>query len=676
MKFRIALVSVAAMAAAIGAGVSFADRADLPATISAPAKADNFRLVDNTGLAQDLRRLVDVKAIVVMAQVNGDKGSRKAAKSLEALKAKNPDVAFLMVNSSLADTREQIAAEAASQGYTIPVLDDDLQFAGEQLGFQVAGEVRMLEPKTLRVLYAGPVDKSGARKRAKGYLAEALAAVEANKAPMVASVSAKGAVIAFPERARRDQHAALSYARDIAPILEARCVVCHQDGGIGPFAMTNYDVVRGFAPMIREAVRTDTMPPWHPDSAVGAFHNNPDLTKDEARKLVHWIEAGALRGDGEDPLAKVAHVAPDWPLGKPDLVLDIPEFKLPASGAVDYQYPISLNPLKESRWVRASAYLPGERRGVHHILGGYLSNPAGSGQEAMGRWEASYGDFAVGGDAFILPPDIGIELPAGGGVNYQMHYTPFGKEATDRSRLGLYFYPEGQTPKYAMRHGRIIDAFIEIPPGEELHPEIAYTSFDKDALLYAFFLHTHYRGRAAKVELITPDGARKTLINLPRYDFNWQRTYSFAEPVLAPAGSRVAVTYWYDNSVRNPVNPDPTVKVRNGEQSWQEMHYTSFYYRWKDETTDKPFPRSAPNPAVMLMGQLDSNLNGGVERSELGGLLEPVLGPRFSDLDRNASGNLDGREIMSAAPLIMGVIRSLVPSRSGFGELPSPGSAP
>lgn len=627
--------------------------------VETPARADNFRLIDNTGIAQDLLRLVDVKAIVVMAQLNADPTSRAAARSLEALRNENPDVAFLMINSSLGDTREQIAAEARAQGYTIPILDDDLQFAGEQLGFKVAGEARLIEPGTLRVLYAGPVTAAGASLPAEGYLAEALAAVKAGSLPASKTVRTKGSILDFPERARGNEHPAISYAADVAPVLERKCVTCHQAGGIGPFAMDSYEAVRGFAPMIREAIRTDTMPPWHPDPKVGVFHANPDLTSDEARTLVHWVEAGARRGSGDDPLVKAAHVAADWPLGRPDLIIDIPEFKLPASGAVDYQYPIVANPLSEQRWVRAASYLPGERRGVHHILGGYLSMPKGGGQEAMQRWEASYGDFAVGGDAFVLPPDIGIELPPGGGLNFQMHYTPFGKEATDRSRLGLYFYPDNQKPKFAMRHGRIIDAFIEIPPGEEFHAETAYTKFDKDALLYAFFLHTHYRGRAARVELVTNGGARTTLINLPRYDFNWQRTYTFAEPVVAPAGSKVVVTYWYDNSVRNRANPDPKVTVRNGEQSWEEMHYTSFYYRWTGETTDKPFPQTPLQPAASLIAMLDGNLNDTVENDELGGMLGPVLGPRFAEFDKDGSSGLDEREIFAAAPLLMGVMRQL-----------------
>ena len=654
VKFRIIGASVFG-ASLLVAGVALA-RNETPATAAAPRQVDNFRLTDNNGFAHDLRWLVDVKAIVIVSQLNGDPGSRKAGRELEVLKKAHPDMAFFMVNSAAADGRDAIAAEAKTQGYTFPVLRDDLQLVGEQLGISYAGEAYVVEPKTLKVLYHGPV--AGAAKA--GSLAAALTDVSVGRTIAAADVAGKGTRIAFPERSRHAQHQAISYTKDIAPILEAKCVTCHQTGGIGPFAMTNYQTVKGYAPMIRETIRTRTMPPWHPDPAFGKFEHDEGLSPAQVTTLVHWVEAGAPRGEGDDPLAAQTRTAPQWPLGRPDLIIDIPEFKLPASGAVDYQYPIVVNPLSERRWVRAARYLPGERRGVHHILGGYLSVPKGGGQEAMQRWEASYGDFAVGGDAFTLPPDIGIELPPGGGLNFQMHYTPFGKEATDRSRLGLYFYPEKEKPKFAMRHGRIIDAFIEIPPGEELHAETAYTKFDKEALLYAFFLHTHYRGRAARVELVTKNGARTTLINLPRYDFNWQRTYTFAEPVVAPAGSKIVVTYWYDNSVRNLANPDPKVTVRNGEQSWEEMHYTSFYYRWTGETTDKPFPLTPLQPAASLIAMLDGNLNDTVEKDELGGMLGPVLGPRFAEFDKDGSGGLDEREILAAAPLLMGVMRQLV----------------
>jgi mono/diheme cytochrome c family protein len=529
------------------------------------------------------------------------------------------------------------------------VLDDDLQLVGEQLGVAYAGQAFVIDPVTRQVLYAGPVDASGARTRAKGYLAEALRDVTGGRTPAVMKVAGKGAAIAFPERGRKALHQSISYSKDVAPILEAKCVVCHQEGGIGPFAMSSYSVVKGFAPMIRESIRTDSMPPWHPDPTVGKFAHDQSLSDEQIRTIVHWVEAGAPRGEGADPLATTPHVAPEWPLGKPDLVLDIPSYKVPASGVVEYQYPATVNPLTENRWVRAATLMPGDRRSVHHILAGYMSKPPAAGGRNTMAWESSYGEYAVGGQSFTVPDDIGIMLPAGGSMGFQLHYTPYGKEAVDSSKMGLYFYPAGVTPKKIMRHFVIADPYIELPANTDFHKEVAYTKFPKDAVLHSVFLHTHYRGQAARFDLVAPDGKTTTLINLPRYDFNWQRTYDFETPVAIPAGSKLVATYWYDNSVRNPGNPNPNETVIWGDQSWEEMHYTSIYFRWTDETTDKPADAMPIMNQMRSIGILDDNLNEKIEEAELRGSLGTALRPRFAELDVDKDGALGPMELRAAA---------------------------
>ena len=622
-------------------------------TVAIPLAADDFRLVDNFGLAQELRRLTDVKAIVLVAQLDGDKGSRKAAAALEALKLKHPDVEFMMLNSSLKDGRAGIVAEAKSQGYSIPVLDDAEQLVGEQLGVTYAGEAYVIQPKTLRVLYHGPVDASGAKKKAGGYLGEALADITADRPIAVADAIGKGSAIAFPERAKQAQHQAISYVADIAPILEAKCVTCHQVGGIAPFAMSDYTKVKGFAPMIRETIRTGRMPPWHPDRTVGTFVDDHSLSQDQVRTLVHWVEAGAPRGEGEDPLTAVVHVAPEWPLGKPDLIIDIPAYTVPASGVVQYQYPTAPNPLTEGRWVRAATLMPGDRRAVHHILAGYIPGPPKTGPASASQWESSYGEYAVGGESFVVPDKLGIYLPAGGSMGFQLHYTPYGKEAVDHSRMGLYFYPKGEMPEKVMRHFVIANNMIELPPNTDKHEEIAYTKFPKDALLYSVFLHTHYRGESGHLEMIKPDGTRQMLINLPRYDFNWQRTYQFASPIKITAGSKLVATYLYDNSVRNTANPDPTKTVNWGDQSWEEMHYTSIYYQWTDETTAKPADASAEMKAWRLMGMIDANLDEKVELSELRGKMASMIKSRFAEFDTNHDGVLDMSELTKLTDKMM-----------------------
>jgi hypothetical protein len=639
---RVQLLIASGLGLAVASSFFLVDRAAAdrePVAVEVPTRVDDFRLVDHTGYAQSLRRLKDVKAIVLMTQVNGDAGSRLAAKGLETLRKQYAGVEFLMLNSSLGDTRPSIAAEAAAQGYVIPIMDDDLQLAGEQLGVTYAGEVFVLEPGLLRVLYHGPAGEP---------LAAALAEIAGGRPVANAIVAGTGTAIAFPERERREQHAKISYATDIAPVLEAKCVTCHQEGGIGPFAMSEYAVVKQFAPMIRESLRTDTMPPWHPDPLVGKFKHDASLSDVQIRTLVHWIEAGAPRGEGADPLAAVTRTAPEWPLGKPDLVLDIPAFTLPPSGEIQYQYPVAANPLTEGKWVKAATLTPGDRRGVHHILAGYIPGKPLSGPASAGQWEANYGEYAVGGESFQVPKGMGIYLPPGGHMGFQMHYTPYGKEAVDGSKMALYFYEEGEMPERIMRHTVIADNFIELPPNTDKHKEIAYLTFPKEAKLYSVFLHTHYRGQAGKLDLVLADGTKQALINLPRYDFNWQRTYDFVEPVTVPAGAKLVATYLYDNSVRNAANPAPDEKVIWGDQSWEEMHYTSIYYEWTDEKVGAESDATKSMRAMRVMGMMDDNLDNKVQLAEIKGRLTPLLKPRFAELDKNGDGGIDGEEIKAA----------------------------
>jgi hypothetical protein len=291
---------------------------------------------------------------------------------------------------------------------------------------------------------------------------------------------------------------------------------------------------------------------------------------------------------------------------------------------------------------------------VHHILAGYISGAPKSGPASAGQWEANYGEYAVGGESFQVPAGLGIYLPPGGHMGFQMHYTPYGKEAVDSSKMALYFYPEGEKPERIMRHTVIADNFIELPPNKDKHEEIAYLTFPKEARLYSVFLHTHYRGQAGRFDIVYPDGTKKTLINLPRYDFNWQRTYDFVEPVTVPAGAKLVATYLYDNSVRNPANPNPNETVIWGDQSWEEMHYTSIYYEWLDETADKPADATDEMRSGRLMGMFDDNLDDKVEMSELRGPMAPVFKQRFAQIDANKDNVFDASELKAAAAFIPG----------------------
>ncbi len=610
----------------------------------APERMDNFRLIDAAGRSHELSRLKDAPAVVFVTFKTGDAGFKKMAPDLAKLEAayKAKGVEFFLLNSNPKDTREASAAEAAKYGLSMPVLMDDLQLVAEQLVATRIGEVVVVDPKAWKVAYRGPL--ADGKSKSKAYTANALEAVMSGKAAPVAAVAVKGTKLDVPglTPAARTAHQEISYSKTIAPMLEDKCVACHQEGGIAPFAMDNYLTVKGFAPMIREAVRTDRMPPWDPDPHVGKFADDKSLSADQVKTLIHWIEAGAPRGDGPDPLASTKHVAPEWPLGKPDLIVDIPKYNVPASGVVDYQYPVVDNPLTEGKWLKASTAKVSQRQAVHHILSGLIAE----GQESKGMqaWGGAVGGYTVGMESVVNPKSIGTYIPKGGKFGFQMHYTPFGKEAVSAEQIGLYFYKNGEKPELMMRENALVDQFIELPPNDGNHKEVAYFNFPKDAILHTAVVHAHYRGTYSKLEVRYPDGKQETILNVPFYDFNWQRQYEFAQPIAIPAGSKVIATYVYDNSKRNPANPNPNEKIVWGDQSFEEMFYTSLRYRWKDETAEKQTNYDELMLQTRLIGMWDDNIDDKVQKDELRGQLGDMIKAQFTLADANKDGGIDAKE--------------------------------
>lgn len=525
---------------------------------------DNFRLNDHKGESHELYYLSDMKAVVLLAQGNGCKASNEAAAALESLRAKyeSRGVAFLLINSNLDNTREAIVKEAAQAGINVPILVDEKQLIGESLGLTNNGEVLVINPQGWKVAYHG----------AANHVSDAVDAVLGGAAVKTASTKASGCAISMPERDKRSAHATISYEKTIAPMLIDKCVTCHRTGGIGPWQMTSYDMVRGFAPMIREVLRTERMPPWNADPHYTVFSNDRSLSKEQVTTLVHWIEAGAPRGAGKDPLVELKQTWPLWQLGEPDLVVEMPAFTVPVTGVVPYQMVKVANPLDHDVWVRAIDFLPGERTVLHHII-------ATVGGEVRGS--TSLNNYVPGAEPLQLPADNGILLPKNTTFHFQIHYTPTGKELTDVSRLGLYFLKE--TPKFSYRSGIFINPRLKIPANTKAHTETATQTFKQDVLMYSLHPHSHFRGRSASFVAHYPDGREEMLLSVPRYDFNWQLTYELTTPKVLPAGTKVVYTTVFDNSVQNKANPDPNRVVPWGEQTWDEMVFGVIRYRFLTE---------------------------------------------------------------------------------------------
>jgi peroxiredoxin len=528
------------------------------------APVNDFALLDQNGKFHHLYYLSDARAVVLMAHDNECAATRDAVIDLEEAKTAFADrgVEFLMINVD--DSRESIAEQIKQTGTSIPVLVDETQLVGESLGLQRAGEVLVIDPKGWKIAYRGPL------------ATKALDAVLDGKPVKSRKVSAKGCALKVTAK-RNLPGKNISYANQIAPMLADNCVTCHRTGGIGPFPMSSYAIVQGFSPMIRAVLLTRRMPPWHADPHVGTFQGARSLTKEQTQTLVHWIEAGSPRGDGPDPLAESTKQWPEWAFGEPDLVVKVPAFDVPATGTIDYQRYTIANTTGRDLWIRASDTLPGDRSVVHHVLVGVYDPKLPERERMVRASSGELGAYVPGNGPVMYPAGTGVLVPKDCSFAFQMHYTSSGKAAHDETRVGFYFAKE--PPQYEFKTAVLFKPTIKIPANTKAYTDSTTYDFAREAIVYSFTPHAHYRGSASNFVARYPDGREELLLSVPKYDFNWQTTYSLKTPKPIPAGTRIVHSTTYDNSAQNPANPDPNRIVPWGEQSWDEMLYGVVRYR-------------------------------------------------------------------------------------------------
>jgi hypothetical protein len=607
-------------------------------------RADNFVLIDHLGKAHELYYHSDDKAVVIVAQGNGCQIVRSNLEDLHAIRKDytGQGVEILMLNANMQDSRAAIAAEAEEWGADFAIMKDRTQIIARSLKLSRTGEVLVIDPRNWQVVYRGPLSdrvdfERQKNKASKRYVRDTLDALIAGEKVTPSTVNAPGCIINYDDI----DLATVSYSGTIVPILKENCVACHVQGGIAPWAMSEYNMIKGFAPMMREVVRTKRMPPWHADPEIGHWRNEVGMSDEDTQTLIAWIEAGAPRGEGDDPLTQIPPLKNVWTLGQPDLIIDIPAFDVPASGTVDYQFPNVPNPYDKDVWVVAAEVIPGDPKAVHHILAG------SSEKQPQGRLSEIFENFIItyapGNEASTMPPGTGVFVPKGGVYQFQMHYTPYGKKTVDQSKIGLYF--SDKPPANFYREQVIVNFELAIPANAENHEEKAYFFFDKDAEIHALFPHSHYRGVSSTFEVQYPDGKVETILSVPNYDFNWQRTYQFTEPKKIPAGSRLVHRTIYNNSSKNRGNPAPDEIVYWGLQSEQEMLYGSVGYSWADETTDKPIHNRGRAGLFQMMGLMDQDFDGKIAKSELTRDLTRAVGDKFEQFDASKDGLLDPQEL-------------------------------
>ncbi|HKB01972.1 MAG TPA: redoxin family protein [Gemmataceae bacterium] len=516
------------------------------------------------------------------------------------------DVLFLAVYPNEPDDADRAAGHAADRDVPFLVLNDYGQRLADAVGVTRVPSVAVLDGD-LKLKYRGRVDDQYgvAAKRPKASradLAEALSEVVAGKPVTTPETDADGCLIGRNDK--RVVKPGVTFAKDVAPILQRRCEACHRDGQTAPFTLSSYDDAVKHAAGIKEVTAQRRMPPWHADSRFGKFTNDRHLSKAEIETLAAWVDGGKARG-GDQDLPKPVAWAKGWVHGQPDHVFTMTEeFEVPATGVLPYKNWIIETGFTEDKWVTVAEARPGAPEVVHHVVAYILregtNNPIGP----DGNLGILVG-WAPGDLGLVCPPDTALRIPKGARLRLEMHYTPNGTKTKDRSSVGVKF--ADKPPKYELLMNEFANMGFEIPGGSQHHRAEATFRIRADARLISLTPHMHWRGKDYMYEVVFPDGKKETLLSVPRWDFNWQNMYRFAEPVKLPKGSRLhAVAHW-DNSALNPLNPDPKQTIRFGLQTWDEMMVGFAAYVWERPETAQELAKNPPSLAEQLFDRIDTN---------------------------------------------------------------------
>ena len=550
----------------------------------AVAKVDDLSFGDLSGQSYALKDLQPFKATVFLFFSPQCPASQKYAQRFVKL---NDDYApkgvkVFGVNSNLLESRADVERYAKEAGFNFTVVKDEGTALADKLGAQITPEAIVIDAQgTAR--YRGRIDDNiDTEKVTQHYLRDALDAILSGKPVARAEVKAIGCVIARNTERKKDGK--VTFYRDVLPILQNNCQSCHRPSEIGPFSLMTYEQARAWAPLIKDYTQRRVMPPWKAEPMAGVdYMGERRLTDREIATLSAWADEGAPEGDAKDapPPAKFAE---GWTLGQPDLALT-PEkdFHLEATGRDVYRYFVFPTNYSEDKYVTAIDVRAGNRRVVHHVIA-FLDSSGRAKQIADKDGQPGYTSF--GGPGFIpsgglggwapgnvphhLPEGTGIVLPKGAAIVAQVHYHKSGKSETDRTSIGVYF---AKSPvKKRVDILPVANFFLQILPGAERHEIKAFGGFSTDVHALSVMPHMHLIGREMKVTATLPNGKEQPLVWVKDWDFNWQDTYWFKNPVALPRGTRINVTSYYDNSAKNPRNPNnPPKFVRWGEETTDEM---------------------------------------------------------------------------------------------------------
>jgi hypothetical protein len=525
---------------------------------------------------------------------------------------------------------------------------------------------------------------------------------------MKSRVLLTGLLLLLPALASASEPAKITFAEHIAPIVHAKCTMCHREGQAGPFELLSYEDVRERAATIQAVVHDNYMPPWKLMNTNLQFANDRRLTPQEKSLLNRWVESGMPAGD----LASIQPPKyPDgWSLGKPDLVVKMKDaFRVPASGPDVYRSFVFPLDLKEDKWVKAIELRPSARGVVHHALffldqsgsaraqdgrdgqpgfGGMSFLSAGSGNRSRGGAARGFstrglGGYVPGAMPNKLPGDLALSLPKGSDIVMQTHFHPSGKVEWEQTEMAIYFAdkpPSRQIVGVQLPplFGRF--AGLDVPAGEKNFKISQSITLPVDVEAISIGGHAHYICREMEMMATLPDGEKMTLMRIDDWDLDWQDSYQLAKPLSLPAGTKLYAEIIYDNSADNPENPySPPQRIKWGRESNDEMGSVTVQVIAKDEADRSELQRavsksltdavrkSIPDSIASrlrdrlqsqdksdnsaLLKRWDTNKDGKLQRSEVPRLLRKRI---FDAADADGDDVIDADELQTARQQLEG----------------------
>ena len=532
-------------------------------------RVGDFALLDDRGEFHQISRYQHRKAIVMMSYHPNCTNIFNSVNYLSELNAKyaGQGVEFLLLDSSGAGR-----IEASERDLGLPLLDDAAQLVSASLQIEHAGEVLVFNPERLSLFYRGAANQS---------LDTTLQTLLDGDVDDTVKSDVAGCTIEYP---MRDKLVASppDYTTEVAPIIVDNCAECHRWGGAGPFALDSYTSLLGWSPMIREVLLNKRMPPIQVDPVIGHTDSAKYLSAQTLQTLVHWMDAGAPRGDNPvDPLELVpTEKIFEWELGEPDFIVETPANGIAAVGIQDYLYTEATLPFDRDVWVRAFQYNPGKEAVLHHLM--TFISPADEGfwgDEAENEISTRrfLGSFIPGNNpATVFGEGTGILIPKGHKLSMQFHYVTNGLATKDETSIGLYFYDEPQGHELLTK--AISPRFV-IEPYDSNHAIEASYQFEKPAVVTSVRARMNFRGKKMRFKVHTAGGKQRDVLSIPAYNYGWQPHYHLSEALNLEAGDSIHVGGAFDNSYSNPFNPDPSEEVTFGLESYDEMFtgYVTYY---------------------------------------------------------------------------------------------------